>query len=63
MKIQVLELPTEFLGEASHTPFALILSSVPEDELDDVIESVADVDPDQPGNPVWAYVTTLEVEL
>jgi len=63
MKIQVLELPTEYLGEAAHTPYALIISEVPESELDDVIAQVQEVNTDIPTNPVWSWVTTLEVEL
>ena len=60
MKIQVLELPTQYLGEASTTPYALIFSEVPEEEEDDLKE-VAKRFYEAHNAPEWVFLTALEV--
>lgn len=62
MKLQILELPTEYVGDYSHTPYAVILSEVPKESVEAVTaafknltETVKDLS--------WSIATDLEVEL
>lgn len=58
MKIQVLELPMEHVGEYSTTPYALIGSEIPEDYVARWGEALAAIE-----GPAWTMATNDEVVL
>lgn len=61
MKIQILELPTSYVGEYSNTPYALIFSEVPKKRKE--VAGVADKLTETGNGPDWWIVTEHEVEL
>ncbi len=63
MKIQVLELPTEYLGDVGHTPYALVLSEVGTDAQAERYSRMTDALKNFDGGPSYVIVTTDAVEL
>lgn len=62
MKIQILELPMQHVDGYSHTPYAVILSEVPEEEAPSATESLQHLS-DTVEDISWTLHTSYEVDL
>lgn len=63
MKLQILELPTEYVGDYSKTPYAVIVSEVPSEAVEGWGKAMETLKRDSSGTIYWTLVTEEKVEL
>ena len=63
MKIQVLELPTEYVGEQSKTPYALIISGTSSGEVSQrYVDNLLPLT-NKEGGPLYIIAAEEEIEI